>query len=86
MKPKLIEDLGLLYPNELSKKKQRYGIYECPVCHKPYKTIHKSILSGASTKCRPCANVCPNKATKVSDSYRKPLGYSLRVCLSFILC
>ena len=31
-KPILIEDLGMMFPNENSKKKVRYGIYKCGFC------------------------------------------------------
>ena len=34
--PKLIKDLGTQYPTLKSKKKARYGIFQCPYCNKEY--------------------------------------------------
>lgn len=36
---KLVEDLGMLLPNERVSRKKRYGIYECPFCKVHFKTI-----------------------------------------------
>ena len=52
---KLIEDLGLLFPNSTNTQKKRYGIYECPVCAIHFKTITADVKNGKSTKCLSCA-------------------------------
>jgi len=53
---KLVEDLGMLYPRDTSKSKKRYGLYECPLCMKHFKTMSSDVKSGQSTKCRSCAS------------------------------
>lgn len=63
--PKLIQDLGTQYPNENSKYKFRYGIYECPYCKKHWRANTASIKNGSSTKCTQC-NI--NKITKDSKA------------------
>ena len=52
---KLIEDLGMLLPNERVSKKRRYGIYECPFCKVHFKTVTADVKNGKSTKCLSCA-------------------------------
>ena len=37
MKPRFIEDLGMLYPTENSTRKYRYGLYECQYCGKHWR-------------------------------------------------
>lgn len=54
-KPKLIKDLGRIYPNKNSKYKDRYGIYLCPICNKEYTTRIRNVKSGKSTKCLSCS-------------------------------
>lgn len=63
--PKLIKDLGMQFPNENSKYKFRYGIYECPYCKKHWRVNTASIKNGSSTKCTQC-NI--NKITKDSKA------------------
>ena len=53
---KLIQDLGMQFATEKSKKKRRYGIYECPICLKHYRACPTSVKRGAITKCRSCSN------------------------------
>lgn len=58
--PKLIQDLGLQYATSLNKgKRARYGMYECPVCLKPYRSKSWHILKGNSTKCKDCNHKTP---------------------------
>ena len=52
---KLVEDLGMLLPNERVSKKKRYGIYECPFCKVHFKTATADVKNGKSTKCLSCA-------------------------------
>lgn len=51
---KLIEDLGTRFPNENSKEKVRYGIYECPVCHNLVEYTSKHIKRSGITRCVGC--------------------------------
>ncbi len=64
---KLVEDLGMLLPNEKSKYKARYGIYECPFCKVHFKTITADVKNGKSTKCLSCARKVSTNA-KHNDS------------------
>lgn len=57
---KLIKDLGQQYPTPKSKKKERFGIYECPFCKKHFRTRTHHVLSGRATKCRSCATSMKN--------------------------
>lgn len=47
---KLIRDLGMHYPTERSKKKFRYGIYECE-CGVKFKTMTHIVKSGNTKSC-----------------------------------
>lgn len=73
---KLIEDLGTLYAKETSKRKERFGIYECPICFEPFKTRTATVNNGTSTKCRSCATSLKNEKHGESrtDLYRKWSG------------
>jgi len=57
MKPKLIEDLGMQYPTEKSKRKARFGMYECLKCKKHFKTQINSVNSGQTKNCKKCKNL-----------------------------
>ena len=46
----LIQDLGMLYPKETSKKKYRYGIYKC-YCGTEFESRTQHIKSGAIKSC-----------------------------------
>lgn len=50
-KPRLIEDLGRLYPTKNSKQKTRYGIFECPYCLNQFKATMLSIKTGHTKTC-----------------------------------
>lgn len=52
----LIEDLGMQYSTENSKVQKRFGVYECPICKKPFRCLTESVKSGKTTKCRKCAD------------------------------
>ena len=60
---KLIEDLGMLLPNERVSEKKRYGIYECPFCKVHFKTTTANVKNGKSTKCLSCARKVSTSAT-----------------------
>lgn len=60
---KLLQDLGMEYPNSNSKQKQRYGIYECPVCTNAFRTQQRYVNEGRSKQCKDC-NKKQSKNTK----------------------
>ena len=50
-KPNLIKDLGMMFPNENSKYKVRYGIYKCGFCGSEFKSILDSVKRGKTKSC-----------------------------------
>ena len=50
---KLIKDLGT---EPYGGRKQRFGLYECPVCKSWFKTMTYNVNKGKSTQCRSCAS------------------------------
>ena len=52
---RLIEDLGMVYINEDSKRKTRMCVVECPVCQEEYTTSANDVKSGKSSMCRKCS-------------------------------
>ena len=50
-KPILIEDLGMMFPNENSKRKYRFGIYKCGFCGEQFRTQIRSVKSGETKSC-----------------------------------
>ena len=75
---KLIEDLGLLLPNERVSRKKRYGIYECPFCKVHFKTITADVKNGKSTKCLSCAR---KVSTNAKHNDRKTRLYNIWRCM-----
>ena len=51
MTPVLLEDLGMLYATEESKRKSRFGLFECPYCGKEFKTVIASVKRGDVRGC-----------------------------------
>ena len=51
MTPRLVLDLGMRYPTELSKQRIRYGLYECQYCGKEFEAITKDIKKGNTKSC-----------------------------------
>lgn len=51
MTPRLIVDLGMRYPTEKSKKKYRYGLYECQFCNTEFEASVYSVKSGRTKSC-----------------------------------
>lgn len=49
-KPVLIEDLGMLFPNETSKHKSRYGIFKC-ICGSKFKSRVDHIKNEKTSSC-----------------------------------
>ena len=75
---KLVEDLGMLLPNERVSIKRRYGIYECPFCKVHFKTTTATVKNGKSTKCLSCARKVSTNA-KHNDS--KTRLYNIWRCM-----
>ena len=63
-KPVLLEDLGMMFPTEKSKKKFRYGIYKCGFCGTEFRTQIRSVKSGETKSCG-----CYNKR-RVSETHK----------------
>ena len=51
---KFIKDLGMIYPTESSKKKKRYGLFECERCQSHFK---RRTDTPNLTTCNSCARV-----------------------------
>lgn len=68
---KLIEDLGMQFATANSTRKNRYGLFECPVCLVPFKCILKAGISGRTTKCRECGY----KSAAVLNSEKAALSF-----------
>ena len=51
MTPILLEDLGMRYPKENSKRKSRYGLYQCQYCGKEFEVIQQHIKNGNTKSC-----------------------------------
>ena len=51
MTPKLIQELGMRFPTELSKQRSRYGLYECPYCGKHWEVVMGSVKCGDTKSC-----------------------------------
>ena len=51
MTPFLLEDLGMRYPTEKSKRKYRYGLYLCQYCGKEFEAQIHDVKSGRTKSC-----------------------------------
>ena len=51
MKPKLIGETYMKYPNEKSSRKYRYGLYECQYCGKEWECAMQSVKTGMTQSC-----------------------------------
>lgn len=67
--PMLIEDLGMLYPNNTSKQKKHYGIFECS-CGKKFKTQTQQVKTGHTKSCG-CYHIQRAKESKISHGLSK---------------
>jgi len=65
--PKLIKDLGTVK----ERGHARYGLFECPICKKNYKTQIRLVNSLQSTKCKSCSVKLTKNATKHGDNGTK---------------
>ncbi len=59
---KLIQDLGMKFPNKNSKTKRHYGLYECPKCFNEIRTQIIHVKTGASKQCITCARTLHGEA------------------------
>jgi len=50
-KPKLIKDLGTMFPKLSSKERKHYAIFECPYCKKHFETQIRSVEDGHTKSC-----------------------------------
>lgn len=60
--PLLIEDLGMKFPTETSKKKIRYGIFLC-ACGTKFRAITSAIKKGNTSSCGCLRGVNHRKST-----------------------
>ena len=51
MTPRLIGDLGMRYSTEKSRRKYRYGLFECQYCNKEFEAITSSIKIKNTVSC-----------------------------------
>jgi len=58
-KPRLITDLGTFVVGN-NGHKQRFGLYECPICKNEYRFSTGHVNSGHTTKCKSCATSIRN--------------------------
>ena len=70
--PVLIEDLGMLYPTEKSKRKIRYGLYKC-YCGKEFAAQSDNIKSGHTKSCGCYSKEMALKANTTHGCTRHPL-------------
>ena len=73
-KPILIEDLGMMYPTESSKRKSRFGIYKCGFCGNEFKAHTNSIKNKNTKSCG-----CYQKRRAKESNETHGLGYT-RLC------
>ena len=59
----LLEDLGMLYPKEDSKRKARYGLYKC-VCGTIFKSQIGDVKRGTTQSCG-CYRTEQNRSKKL---------------------
>lgn len=49
--PILLEDLGMMFATESSKRKVRFGLYKCGHCGKEFKAHTDAIIQGNTKSC-----------------------------------
>lgn len=64
----LLEDLGMMYPNEKSKTKRKYGLYRC-FCGNIFKTMVQSVKSSRTQSCG-----CYHKKINIESSIKHGLS------------
>ena len=73
MIPRLIEDLGMMYPVENSTRKCRYGLFECQYCGKEFECISQSIKNGHTKSCG-CVNFSKKHGLGTNKFYQTWYG------------
>lgn len=72
---KLIKDLGMKFPTETSKKKKRYGLYECERCKERIEVITADVVRRDQKRCKPCSRIKyddPKECKRIAaEKYRK---------------
>ena len=58
----LLKDLGMKLPNENSKQKRRFGLYQCPECETTMEMLVYSVESRGTKMCKSCSTT-KNKTT-----------------------
>lgn len=71
---KLIKDLGMQFATANSKRKRRYGLYECPSCGSEIRVVQTDVKRGNSTQCKPCSRQTHGR----SDSKLYRVYYSMK--------
>ena len=67
----LLQDLGMLYPNENSKNKVRYGIFQC-VCNSEFKAQVQDVKRKHTTSCG-----CLKNKSKITHNLTKHKLYNI---------
>ena len=80
-KPILIEDLGMMYPTENSKRRRRFGLYKCGFCGTEFKANTNSVKCGDTQSCG-CYNI---KRVKESNLTHNLTKYILRNGVEVVL-
>ena len=73
MTPILVEDLGMKYPTEKSKRPSRYGLFQCQYCGKEFEAHIQSIKSGNTKSCSCVRNSLISKANISHGLTKHPL-------------
>lgn len=73
-KPILLKDLGMLYPNENSNHKKRYGLYKC-CCGNEFKAGTENIKVGHTKSCGCYSKELISKLNKTHDFANHRLYY-----------
>lgn len=68
---KMLQDLGMQYPNENSKNKVRYGIFQC-VCNKEFKAQVQDVKRKHTTSCG-----CLKNKSKITHNLTKHKLYNI---------
>ena len=70
-KPVLLEDLGMMFATEKSKRKYRFGLYKCGFCGTKFRACIKSVKQGNSKSCG-----CYQKRRTSKSNKTHGLGYT----------
>ena len=75
-KPILLEDLGMLYPTEKSKTKERFGVYKCGFCGTKFKTLINSVKRKHTKSCG-CYHKRRVKESSITHGLRNTRLYNI---------